>query len=533
MMTGKVWVDVEDLFEYARENPRPSGIQRLAFEIYEALQSHESGQGRVHFVRHAPLSNSFRVIPWSDVAALFARLTEGRVVAKPHPPSIQRHGPGRQRLRKLVQRLPTSLRPTVIDTLLTTAAAARAWGRLLAALLRGIRRTPTRLAQKYLTKTASYEASQANANGKTARAGESAATAGPTITFEAAARPGDVILVLGSPWFHPDYAGLIRGLREKQGLRLGMLVYDLIPLRRPEWCDAGLVRLFRSWFDPMLPLCDHLFAISKATASDVTHYAAARGIPLAGEIIALPLGTGLNVAAMATEDASAAEMPPPNALEAHATQRALPAPGTYALIVSTIEARKNHLLLFRVWRRLLEDLPPDQVPTLVFAGRVGWLVDDLMRQISNTDHLNGKLVLVESPTDAELAALYRGCLFTMFPSFYEGWGLPVTESLALGKPCLISNRTSLPEAGGTLARSFDPDNLNDAYAAIRNVIEDRAGLALWEEQVRRDFKPIPWSATVDALLRAVGWVSEAPPINPLGRLASPPPIPAQQPPQPA
>ena len=178
----------------------------------------------------------------------------------------------------------------------------------------------------------------------------------------------------------------------------------------------------------------------------------------------------------------------------------LPPAGSYALIVSTIEARKNHLLLFRVWRRMLEEMPRDRVPTLVFAGRVGWLVDDLIRQIANTSNLDGKLMLIENPTDAELLALYEGCMFTMFPSFFEGWGLPVTESLALGKPCLTSDRTSLPEAGGTLARRFDPDNLHDAYRAIREVIDDPAALAQWEAQVRREFQPVSWSATADALL---------------------------------
>ncbi len=103
-----------------------------------------------------------------------------------------------------------------------------------------------------------------------------------------------------------------------------------------------------------------------------------------------------------------------------------------------------------------------------------------MQQIANTDNLGGKLMIVESPSDAELAALYDGCLFTLMPSLFEGWGLPVTESLGFGKPCMIANRTSLPEAGGDMVRSFDPDNLNDAYAVIRDTIEDRAGLALWE-----------------------------------------------------
>ncbi len=307
-------------------------------------------------------------------------------------------------------------------------------------------------------------------------------------SFAASVRPGDTILVLGAPWSHPDYARLIRTHSEKHGLRVAMLVYDLIPLRRPEWFDSGLVPLFQSWIDTMLPLCHQIFAISRATAADLAAYAAQRGIALPGPVVPLPIGTGLP-AVIARRDAAPGRMLPP--------------PGTYALIVATIEVRKNHMLLFRVWRRLLEELPAADVPVLVFAGRIGWLVDDLLRQITNTANLGGKLVIVENPTDSELASLYDGCLFTLFPSFYEGWGLPVTESLALGKPCLMSDRTSLPEAGGTLARSFDPDNLHDAYDAVRAVITDRPGLARWEAQIRREFRHVPWSATVDALLDAL------------------------------
>jgi glycosyltransferase involved in cell wall biosynthesis len=132
---------------------------------------------------------------------------------------------------------------------------------------------------------------------------------------------------------------------------------------------------------------------------------------------------------------------------------------------------------------------------------VGWLVADLMQQLENTAWLDGKIRLVQDPTDAELRALYSGCLFTLFPSLYEGWGLPVTESLAFGKPCIASNRTSLPEAGGRLARYFDPDDLHDAYRVIRAAIEDRHGLAAWEQRVVREFRPVSWEETAEAIMR--------------------------------
>jgi glycosyltransferase involved in cell wall biosynthesis len=136
--------------------------------------------------------------------------------------------------------------------------------------------------------------------------------------------------------------------------------------------------------------------------------------------------------------------------------------------------------------------------------------------------------VVPDPTDSELAALYRGCRFTLFPSLYEGWGLPVTESLAFGKPPIISNSTSLPEAGGSLARYFDPENTTEAYRVIREVVEDQEGLRDWQARVARDFRPVPWDAAAAAVLRALeGPVAAGEAVGaggPKGGVASPGPL---------
>ena len=78
----------------------------------------------------------------------------------------------------------------------------------------------------------------------------------------------------------------------------------------------------------------------------------------------------------------------------------------------------------------------------------------------------------------------------------------MTESLAFGKPCLAARNSALPEAGGRLARYFDPESVSDAYAIIRATIEDAAGFRAWEAEVARALVPIPWSATAAAILRA-------------------------------
>lgn len=473
-MATILWIDVEDLFEYRQTNSRPSGIQRVAFEICRTFHTRYGHSGLVRFIRHDPLRNSFREIGWSELTELSASLanvTSTQEVV--NQLGIQPYSTSRHLVRKLVHRLPTAIRIAVIAAFRAQGRANHEWMRLLRAIV-DLVVTPT---QRKGRRRAEVPPNGHIGLNETRR------------HFRDCVTPGDVLLVLGAPWSHPDYASLIEAHRKRYGIRFALLVHDIIPLRRPEWCDRNLVRLFRSWFKNLLPICDHVFAVSLATAADVEAYAHEQGIVLPTSVVQIPIGSGFGDPTPTTEGPSA---------------NRLPLPGSYALVVSTIEVRKNHLLLFHVWRRLLDELPIDRVPTLVFAGRVGWLVDDLMQQISNTDYLNGKLLIINNSTDEELAALYRGCLFTLLASFYEGWGLPVTESLTFGKPCFASNRTSLPEAGGELAKYFDPDNLHDAYNMIRGVIEDESVLLRWSTKIQQEFRLVPWTATVESLLSGLG-----------------------------
>lgn len=494
-----IWIDVEDLFDYARVNPRPSGIQRVEYEICRCLVR-SAGVERVKFLRHGPGGTSFQAVPWTEVDTLFTGLstpaptTEEEAANDPAPatgtltPSVPDliPPPPRRRLRRrflswAARRVPGHLREPLgtaflhqVNAIHTAMHAGRiAWEAAF----------PRRPAPLPQVEAASPPASEEAIPTQGQKA--SVVAEPPQQSFDA--RPGDILLVLGSPWFHRDYASLIQAVKAEKGLRFGVLIYDIIPLRRPEWCDHTLIQLFEGWLSTVLPHADALMAISQASADDLAAYAKEKGWPLQARPVAIPMGTGFGA------PAPAIRLP----------GREYPEPGSYALIVSTIEARKNHVLLFRVWRRMLEEMPRDKVPTLVFAGRVGWMVADLMQQLRNAHYLDGKLVLFQDPTDGELTTLYQGAQFTLFPSFYEGWGLPVTESLAFGKPAIISNTTSLPEAGGALARYFDPESTTEAYHVIREVVEDPEGLRNWQARVARDFRPVAWDEAARAVLRAL------------------------------
>ncbi len=450
-----LFVEVEDLFIYARASPRPSGIQRMCFEIYSALHARYGASGQVRFVRQGPGPLGFRTVPWEAVLATYADMSGTATAPLPPPPPDT--PPARHRIARHV---PARLRLAIGLFRRDLFGTVRHGAQVLIELARLL--TPRKPVADDIVWTG----------------GEDIASL---------AEPGDVLVILGSPWAQPGYAARVAALRDGQAMRVALLVHDIIPLRRPEWCNDILVRDFRNWFDSTFPLCDRILANSRYTAADVARHAEQRGQPLAHPPTVLPIGTSFT-----------AFGPPAGNLRAD-----LPTPGSYVLFVSTIEARKNHVLMLRVWRRLLESMPPADLPVLVFAGRIGWLVADLMSQLENCRFLDGHIRIVEDPSDVELIALYKGCLFTVFPSLFEGWGLPVSESLAMGRPCLAARTTSLPESGGTLTRYFDPDNTADATAAIRAVLDDRPGLAAWTAQVQAEYRHVPWDDTARTLMEAL------------------------------
>jgi phosphatidylglycerophosphatase A len=193
-------------------------------------------------------------------------------------------------------------------------------------------------------------------------------------------------------------------------------------------------------------------------------------------------------------------------------------PERFVLFVSAIEARKNHVLLVHVWERLLERHGSAQVPTLVFFGGVNWLARDLLAELESKKYLDGKIVRLSGFSDAVLAEAYRRCLFTVFPSLSEGWGLPVAESLACGKFCITSNRASLPEVGGDFVDYFDPTSVEDALAKIERALFAPGYLAGRVARIKAEYVPPSWSdcartivATLDATVMQPGGGAAAPP----------------------
>ena len=116
------------------------------------------------------------------------------------------------------------------------------------------------------------------------------------------------------------------------------------------------------------------------------------------------------------------------------------------------------------WQHLYAD-ETVTTPKLIFAGKHNWQSQDFTDFIKKTNSLDGMIEFVNRPSDVELAALYEGCLFTAMVSLYEGWGLPIGESLSMGKTAVVAKSTSMPEVGGELVEYCDPLNVDSIATA--------------------------------------------------------------------
>ncbi len=139
----------------------------------------------------------------------------------------------------------------------------------------------------------------------------------------------------------------------------------------------------------------------------------------------------------------------------------------------------------RVWQQLDRELGVG-TPLLVLAGTREQPQASLEGFLAATGNLYGLVHPIVQPTDGELASLYQNCLFTVYPSFYEGWGLPVGESLWFGKPAITSRSSSLPEVGGDLADYFDIADLTSLLSACRTMIIDPAYRAQRAARIQRE-----------------------------------------------
>jgi glycosyltransferase involved in cell wall biosynthesis len=251
----------------------------------------------------------------------------------------------------------------------------------------------------------------------------------------------------------------------------------------PETVAPETLRLLRTHLPATLFRADRLIAVSDATAGELVERLAAnrRRIHTIHE--------GL-------DPVFAREQPSP------ATTPELPA--TYLLFVSTLEPRKNVEGVLEAFELAAQS---GYAGHLVLVGRWGWRTDAIRRALKRSP-VRDRIVHLDSVERADLPGLYRGADALLFPSWIEGFGLPLLEAMACGTPVVTSGRSAMAEVGGPAAVYVDPADPREIAAGIASLLADpdlrerlarlgreRAALFSWERAA---------AATSAALLQAGG-----------------------------
>lgn len=152
--------------------------------------------------------------------------------------------------------------------------------------------------------------------------------------------------------------------------------------------------------------------------------------------------------------------------------------GPYLLAVGSIQPRKNLVRLIEAYARLRRALREANAPSLVLVGKQGWLYEETMRAAravikdENLFAREGRLIFTGYVPENDLPALYSEALGFVYPSYYEGFGLPILEAMRCGTPVIAGNLTSLPEVVGDAGLLVDPFDVEAIGAAMRRLVDD-------------------------------------------------------------
>jgi glycosyltransferase involved in cell wall biosynthesis len=244
-------------------------------------------------------------------------------------------------------------------------------------------------------------------------------------------RPGMIYLNVGHTGL--DQTSLPKWIRRSQS-RAVFLIHDMIPLTHPQYCRAGEPAKHKRRLVHALSSASGIIANSDLTLTEVATFAEANRLPLPPSIVAWISGSEPN------------RSPLPKQLDR-----------PYFVVLGTIEGRKNHLLLLRIWQHLVAKLGSES-PRLVIIGQRGWEAEAATSLLDHDVSLRDSIIELNHCGDDETAGWIRGARALLMPSFAEGFGLPIVEALQLGTPVIAADLPVYREIVGDMPTYLDPQD---------------------------------------------------------------------------
>lgn len=258
--------------------------------------------------------------------------------------------------------------------------------------------------------------------------------------------PGDLLLLCDASWNYEAWIPVERA--RTRGAKVLLLVYDLIPIRYPQFCYRLTTLIFGHWLEQMLPRCDAVICISKATQDEVAAWISQQAMPRSPALGYFHLGSDLNACVTGSDR-----------LCAFFTA------GTPSFVsVGSIEPRKNHEQLLDAFERLWAG---GSQARLLIAGKPTVDCEALIERLRKHPEQGARLLTLFDATDGEIRYAYGRCNALVFPSLAEGFGLPLVEARACGCRVIASDLAVFREFADEGVRFFKAGSASALEEALR------------------------------------------------------------------
>ncbi|MGL5434323.1 MAG: glycosyltransferase family 4 protein [Lachnospiraceae bacterium] len=295
---------------------------------------------------------------------------------------------------------------------------------------------------------------------------------------------GSVFFDIDSVWNSSCPRSALFPQLKNQGLKIASYIYDTIPINNPQYCHTRTILKFMDYFGANLRYADAVVVSTQSVLDSIYEIADRLRVERVPGYVSW-LGadfTSENKTSDIRDD----------------VEELVCSGKKYILTVGTIEPRKNHKILLDAFDQKLFD----EELNLVFVGRIGWNVDELRKRIASHEYGNQKFFHFVGLDDNNVDYLYRNSYLVAFPTFDEGFGLPMIEAFQRGTPVIASDCKVLQEVGGNNAIYFSPDSVDDFVGKITELLEQPDKYDQLKSRVK-GFVPFTWDQTTENIIAAL------------------------------
>ena len=298
---------------------------------------------------------------------------------------------------------------------------------------------------------------------------------------------GDFLVIPWGEWWDQTFTDRVVRAHDEQGVRIVQVIHDVAPTVWPQFFEQVAVSptVYNS---SVVPIADLILSVSQNTKRELIGWLKEQKLHVP-RIEVIRLGDDIKIAK--------ARKPHEESFRKSGLKG-----GDFILCVGTIEAKKNHYLLYYVYK--LAKQRGITLPKIVIIGRHGFHTDDMYDIMSRDPAVKDSFVFLHDASDEELSWAYEHCMFTILASFHEGWGIPIAESVARGVPCLCSDTSSMVEiAEGKGVAHFAPTSSEQCLEGLLNWVDNPKSLSHARAETKK-YKQTTWDETFAQVAKYMG-----------------------------